>query len=251
MATIFAKRIQRHISKGWKIEAKKLGTRWDIMRLGVGGLNLIRTNEFFRITQWISTKEIEFATGSFVYRCRGDRKYLRVGDQLIGKETVSFEEEPTTLERYTVVGLRILQENICVRTDEPCRIFRPTQRTPLGVSAPSYNMESVLNDQIAAFDPALGTSAFYDQGSLPAGAIVTWYFGFTLGEGKYDHGQDLPYSVPDSGWLATFSGTTIVPQLQESDIIVDSNGDFFRVDRPYATIEGAFIQQNWCTKVRR
>jgi len=255
----FSFKVMDRVNKGWRVESKKLGTRWDVIRLRPAtGYTTVGTNKLFRVNHYIDAKVIEFAAGSFVYRARGDRKLLQLGDLLVGKETTQIETEPTTVERYTVVQLRILRENLIVRTDDACTLYRPTQRTSAGVQATStYNFESTRNAKIAALDLGSGLWNFFDQGSVPVGAPTTIYAGFTLGgDGKFGHRKDLPLGVPDTGWIAT-TGLLNAPFLLEGDLVapIDPVGalganELFRIDRPYPEFEGAFIQQNWCTKVR-
>src|SRR5438552_1860572 len=119
----FALKVQKKYSKGWRKEAKHLGQLWDIVR----NYTTIATDAFYYITRYNKLAEVEMDPISYIYKIRGDRAPLKIGDQLVGKDPASVYEGSALLERYTIVSMRLLKNNIGIRTDDLIAIYRPNQ----------------------------------------------------------------------------------------------------------------------------
>jgi hypothetical protein len=241
----FADKVQRHISKGWRKEAEHLGQFFNIIRNG----NTVATNLLIQIRRWAGLPDVEMEPNSYIYRIRCDRARFLIGDQIIGTEGATAYQNTTVLERYTIVAMRIMQENIGVRTDTACTIYRPIQMSMAGNVAPIYNIETILNAQILAMDPGTNTWAFYPQ-PAPSNFLTTIWMGLTFGRLRdYIDPQPVPLSTHATGWMAT-SGLINGWTPRESDMILDPVGNWYRVDRPYYQFEASFVNQLHATRVR-
>ena len=235
----FADKVQRKISKGWRKEAQKLGQLWDIERNGV----VIYRNKFYHLLrQHRASEDIELDPVSFIYRIRGDRRYLQLGDQLVGRDAQSKTEMSSLLERYTVISLRLVHENIAIRTDDNFKVYRPQQTIVNG-----YNFEHIDNMEVLTFNPMEGKWGWAPPGTAPTGVWIGKSFGGAGHEPNVS--PELPYGTPQTGWvlsLGLLNGIT----FRESDICVDSDGNRYIVDRPYYQRTGAVLNQLHATRLR-
>lgn len=245
MAKQFALKIQDKYSKGWRKEAQHLGQLWDVERSGV----VVKSNYYAILTHWAKTPDVEMADVSFIYRAQGDRAPLKIGDMLIGKDVASKREQNATNERYTVVSMRLLRPNIVIRTDELCKVYRPSQTTIAGDVPASYNWNTPPNSDQLGYDPTTGIWSFYPQ-PLPTGIVGQVWANVLLGQsGTYDIPSSTPLTVPSTGWLISLgllNGVT----FREGDTFVDSDGDWYRIDKPYYQIEAASVIQMYATRLR-
>lgn len=238
----FALKVQRHVSKGWRKEASKLGQLWDIVRNG----QVVATKIPFIVTHWPKFQDIEMDPVSYIYRVRGNRKLLQMNDMLVGRDPASVYEGSALLEKYTVVSMRLLRDNIAIRTDELCQVYRPLQPLAAGL----YSVETpLINRQILARSPTSTMWAFVNP-PAPINYITNINVGITTNSSaKFNQPSPVPLTTDAMGWVISFA---ILPGVvfKEGDIFIDSDEDWYRVDRPYYQLEGATLNQLRATRVR-
>ena len=235
----FALKVQDKYDKGWRKEASKLGQLWDVYRDDV----LIAANVFYMLTKWNRGQDIEAEKGTNFYRARGTRKFLQIGDQLVGKDVASKREQSALLERHTIVGMRLLRDNIAIRTEWACKIYRPTMVAETGCVENPYSFQTVLNSPV--LERTGSTWAW-----APAGSDGTeiWCDINTALPTDYAIPDPVPTTTRSQGWTISFH---LLPgvELAEGDMIVDSLGNWFRIQRMDKQFAAASLYQMGCTKV--
>ena len=261
-----ALRIQDKISKGWRKEAQKLAPLWNLERYAAGETDpvVIKANIPARLKPWVRTQDIEMDAVSWSYRARFDRKLLQVNDMLVGVESASRRQMANTAERYTIVSMRLMHDNIAVRTDQKINIFRPQNRQDFGNPPnPTYSEGGPITIRdILARRIVDNVYVWIDPSTIPnedyatAGYDVDIWAAITFGRsgayptftGRFD---DVPYDDPNSGWIVTCRYLPGI-ELRENDIVVDQTTEapWYRVDRPYEQDDSAYINQLRCTRMR-
>lgn len=244
MARQFSLKVQDKVNKGWRKEAQKLGQLWDVSRDGT----TILTNQPYVVSRWTRSADIEFPPLADVYRARGDRKKLKIGDQLIGKDVESKREQDATSERYTLVAMRLLHDNIFIKTDKLCKIWRPFQVGDFGESVP-YSLQTVKkNRKVLTQDGSTKVWSFEEASSDDDGTFV--WCGLSLSR-YYDYRlhEPTPQSTQATGWIVGI-GLLDGVLFQEDDIVVDADDNWYRIDRAEYKVAGAFVNILHATRVK-
>jgi hypothetical protein len=261
-----ALRIQDKISKGWSRESKALGQLWNLERYAPTKAvpDVVSPGISARVKLWEKTTDIEVDKVSYTYRVRTDRKPLQVNDMIVGIESASRRQMANLKERYTIISMRLMHDNIAVRTDRKIRIFRPVHRDEFNDASPTYSegtpnisrdilVRRILDNVYLWIDPDTVANENYTL----AGYDPDVWAGITFGRaGAYapfiGHFQDVPLDSPNTGWVVTFRYFSDSIILRENDVIVDQADpyDWYRVDRPYYQNNSAFVNQPRCTRVR-
>lgn len=243
MARQFSLKVQDKVNKGWRKEAQKLGQLWDVTRNGT----VVLTNQPYVLQRWTRSADIEFPPLADVFRVRGDRKKLKIGDQFIGKDIESKREQSALTERYTLVAMRLLHDNIVVKTDKACKIFRPNQIGDFGEDIP-YSLQTVKkNRKVLVQNPTTHVWSFDD---VDESSATTAWCGLTLSR-YFDYRLPVPtpQSTQATGWivgLGLLNGVT----FRTDDIVVDPDDNWYRVDRAEFRSSGAFVNILHATQVK-
>lgn len=245
MARQFALKVQDKVNKGWRKEAQKLGQLWDVTRDGT----TILTNQPYVMLRWTRSSDIEFPPLADVYRARGDRKKLKIGDQFVGKDIESKREQVATAERYTLVAMRLLHDNICIKTDKLCKIYRPYQLGDFGDTNIPYSLQTVKkNRKVLTQDGSTKAWSFVEATSDSDGTPV--WCGLSLSR-YYDYRlhEPTPQSSQATGWIVGL-GLLNGVLFQEDDIVVDADDNLYRIDRAEYKFSGAFVNILHATRVK-
>lgn len=242
-------KIQIKVNKGWRKEAGVLGQLWDVVRDDV----LVKAGARYIVTKWIKSNDIEASTASYFYRARGDRQNLKVGDELVGHTSIPTLENPTEGERYTIVSERLLRDTMAVRTDIPCRIFRPKIDVPDFFQDNTYGAFTARPENCLAAVRTGSTWAWEDADSAAESGTVV-YTGITFGRlADYRNPKETPLSTDSLGYILTLK---LLPGiiLRESDLFIQHEIDpfgmapiWYRVHRAYRQENSAFMYQMQAT----
>lgn len=235
----FARKVQDKYDKGWRKEAAKLGQLWDVYRNDVR----IAENIFYIVTKWSDGKDIEAEKGTDFYRARGTRRILQINDQLVGKDVASKHEQSALNERYTLISMRLLRDNIVIKTDTPCKIYRPTMVAEAGCVENPYSEQTVLNSPVLT-----RTGGAWGWGPVGSPGTAIWCNIVSALPTDYAIPDPVPTTTRSQGWTIAFQLTPGVG-LTEGDMIVDDRNNWYRIQRADSSSAGAFLNQMRCTKV--
>lgn len=245
----FALRIQKKVNRGWLKEAKKLGQLWDVERNGT----VVAVNKPYIMQHYDKIKDIEHDPVSYTYRARGDRRLLKIGDYLVGKDIASTEEQSALLERFLVVGMRLLRETVVVRTDIRAKFYRApgfdttSSGNFFGSDNCNYSIPATIESGlILSYNPS---TLLWEYVAQPTANYSDVWIGLKFGGGgHWDNKPSLPDSTISTGWIVTCGLLTGIV-LRESDIFQDEDGYIYRIDRPYRQKDSSHLYQMQATRM--